>query len=354
MERLQPRRPRLVEVARTAGVSLATVDRVLNERGRVRADTVDRVRSAVQTLGYGRFPVTAPVAARNFDILLHHNDSAFYESLHQAFDAAGREIAHQGVTSRIHYLKRIDPTEMAAGIRSIARESDGLALVPLETPQVRHALAEVIERGIPVVTLLSDIRELRRSAYIGIDNRAAGRTAGYLMGRLLGPRAGKAAVVLETHSYLGHEEREMGFRSVIRERFPNLDLVQVLDREGDPATIEARLRDLLRRDGELIGIYNAGGPNAVIGDAVLASGRARDMVVVSHELTAKARQFLIDGVFDCVIVQDCRLIAERALTCLVGCNGDDMAERLQGNLEFKLYFCENMPFSGNPRPLSER
>ena len=41
-------------------------------------------------------------------------------------------------------------------------------------------------RGIPVVTLVTDVANCRRAAYVGMDNRAAGETAAYLIGEWLG------------------------------------------------------------------------------------------------------------------------------------------------------------------------
>lgn len=346
-----PRRPRLVEVAQAAGVSVATVDRVLNARAPVRDDTADRVHLAIRELGYGRvLPEPPRSAPRTFDVLLQLEERAFYQDLHAAFGAVARELAERQVTCRIHHLQRIDAAEMARRVRKIALTSDGLALVPLEHPRVRQALGEAIEQGMPVVTLLSDLRQPGRLVYVGIDNRAAGRTAGYLMGRFLGRRAGRVAVTLETLSYVGQEEREMGFRSVLRERFPGLEVIEVVEREADLARSDARLRDLLRRDPELVGVYGAGGRNAVIGEAVRASGRAGEVVVVSHELTVHGRQLLIDGVFDAIIVQDCRLIAERALRALLAYyEGGDVADPAP-TIEFRLHVCENLPFIRPGRP----
>ena len=51
----------------------------------------------------------------------------------------------------------------------------------LEHPAVREAVNALAAAGVPTVTLISDIANARRAAYVGLDNRSAGRTAGYLM-----------------------------------------------------------------------------------------------------------------------------------------------------------------------------
>ena len=59
--------------------------------------------------------------------------------------------------------------------------------------------------------MISDPAHSRRAAYIGLDNRAAGRTAAYLLGRFIGNRAAKVALIAGSLSYAGHQEREAGF-----------------------------------------------------------------------------------------------------------------------------------------------
>ena len=52
-----------------------------------------------------------------------------------------------------------------------------MAFMALEHPAVREAVNQLAERGVPTVTLISDIAHTSRAAYVGLDNRAAGRTA---------------------------------------------------------------------------------------------------------------------------------------------------------------------------------
>ena len=84
------------------------------------------------------------------------------------------------------------------------------------------------QRNVKVLTLVSDIHHVPRIAYVGIDNRAAGRLAGYLLRRFLGNNVfGKVALFTGSLSYRGHEEREMGFRNILSEESPSLAIVQV-------------------------------------------------------------------------------------------------------------------------------
>jgi len=156
---------------------------------------------------------------------------------------------------------------------------------------------------VPVATLISDLSHSRRVAYVGLDNRAAGRTAGHLIGRFIGPRKGKVAMIAGSLSYRGHEEREMGFLHIMREMFPELDVVGV--REGrDDAEQNYRLaRNLLDQHPDLIGLYNIGGASDGVGRALKEVRRTHKVVFVGHGLTPDTRALLIDGAMDAVITQ---------------------------------------------------
>src|SRR5271168_5987 len=75
-------RPTIADLARAAGVSVATVDRVLNARHRVREPTAERVLGAAEAIGYHGTPLLKSrlrphVPERRFAFLLQRED-AFY------------------------------------------------------------------------------------------------------------------------------------------------------------------------------------------------------------------------------------------------------------------------------------
>jgi ABC-type sugar transport system substrate-binding protein len=77
-----------------------------------------------------------------------------------------------------------------------------------DTSEMNEAVARLTGRGIPVVTLVTDLPRSPRTAYIGIDNRAAGATAAYLLTQWLGRRPGAVLVTLSRSFFRGEEERE--------------------------------------------------------------------------------------------------------------------------------------------------
>ena len=307
---------RVIDIANAAGVSIATVDRVLNKRKGVRSMTAERVWEAVNRLATEQPPPTAQARAgtnQAFDFILPSGAGPNIDNLRRALETAGEA---QGSTVRCHIVERLNPAALAEKIRSLAASgSDGLGFLPLEHPRVRDAVDRLHAAGIPAVTIMSDLSNANRVAYIGIDNRAAGRTAGYLMGRFVRETAGKVAI-LGHALYRNHEEREMGFRSLLREQFSHLETLDLVVGQDSPDANYDQIRALLAAHPDLVGIYSIGSGNRGVVQALADAGRTDDITLIAHNLTETTRAFLLDGAMDAVIHQDVEREAELALMIL--------------------------------------
>ena len=180
-----------------------------------------------------------------------------------------------------------------------------MAVVSKNSGPLKAALAELRAAGKPVVALVSDLDPEARSAYAGIDNRAAGQLAGFLAGRCLEriPHA-QVAVVVGGFAYRCHEDREIGFRTLLRQRFPRIELIEALKgKDTSEATYDAARRLLEKRPG-VAGIYNVSGGNPGLAQALLESGPARRPLFIGHELNAVTGPLLRSGAIDFLIAQD--------------------------------------------------
>jgi LacI family transcriptional regulator len=111
------------------------------------------------------------------------------------------------------------------------------------------------------------------------------------------------ALVAGSRSYRGHEEREMGFLSVMQDMRPAMRVVGLREGQDDVDTNYAQARALLRQHPDLAGVYNIGGAPEGIARALKEAGRAGKTVFVGHGLTPETRALLIDGTMDAVITQ---------------------------------------------------
>ena len=152
-------------------------------------------------------------------------------------------------------------------------------------------------------------------AYLGLDNRAAGRTAGLLMGRFC-RGIGKLAVVWGGQLYRSHEERESGFRSVLRSERPDLQSLELITGNDNPEVTRARVREAIATHPDLVGIYCVGGGVAGAADAIEQAGLAPQVVLIGHNYNPETRPYLLSGTIHALVHQDMRRIAADALACL--------------------------------------
>jgi LacI family transcriptional regulator len=301
-----PPRSRIPDIARAAGVSTATVDRVLHGRLPVRPATAQRVLKAAAALQYlpdAELWRTLQPPPMDLAFLLPAGTNRFLRMLGDSVQGAGDALAPYNVRCHAHYVDSFDPARVAAALLKLGRTAQGVAFMALEHPLVREAVAELAGRGVHVVTLISDLSQSRREAYVGMDNRAAGRTAATLIGRFLGQRSGPVALIAGSLSYRGHEEREMGFLRLMEDEFPQLKVVGVREGRDDADTNQRLTLALLKQHPDLVGLYNIGGGAEGVGRALKEHGKALHTVFVAHGLTPDTRALLINGTLDAVINQ---------------------------------------------------
>ncbi|MER8652555.1 LacI family DNA-binding transcriptional regulator [Mesorhizobium sp. M0586] len=314
-------RSTLTDIAREAGVSAATVDRVLNNRPGVRARTREIVLEMAQRLGYiaegpnGAPPRLSPGEVIRLDFALPAGTNSFIKMLHRHIEA--QALARPDLDVHIATIEGFNPDRLARLLQELRGQTQGVGVIALDHPTVREAIRSLSANDVKVVTIASDILHVPRVAYIGIDNRAAGRLAGYLLNRFMGSeRPSKVALFAGSLSYRGHEEREMGFRHILTEESPNLKIVEMREMLDDREKAYSEASALLDRHPDLAAIYNVGAGNTGIARALKERGRAKDILFLGHEVTDGTKELLLDGTLDAVIDQNPRVEAREALNIL--------------------------------------
>jgi LacI family transcriptional regulator len=295
------------DVALEAGLSVATVDRVLNGRAAVRPQTALRVEKAIRQLNYQPDRLAARLAKGQeyrFCFVLPEGNNGFMIGLGEEV----RAIAARLIPERVHIDLRLtdvfDAATLAATLDSIGDIYDGVAVVALDHPRVRESINGLVERGVSVVTLVSDVPSSKRVHYAGIDNSSAGRTAATLMGRFLGGKKGKVGLIAGSLSLRDHIERRFGFEQVLAQEFPHLAILPVLESRDDWQRVEKVTAEMLTAHPDLIGIYNVGAGARGIVVALENTGRQKQITYIAHELTDHTRRALVDGTIDVIINQN--------------------------------------------------
>jgi LacI family transcriptional regulator len=303
------------EIARKAGMSAATVDRVLNERGGVRERTRETVMAIARDLGYFGPPEVAKPTRVRLDFILPAGTNSFILTLRsRIIDECARR---DDVELCIHDVERWDDGRIERKLTEMRGQTDAVGIVAPDRPEIREHLNALARSGIHVATLVSDVPSIDKVGYVGVDNRAAGRLAGLLLGRLLGA-AGRhdIALFVGSRAYRGHEEREMGFRSILADEFPDLHIVAYAEVGDDRDRAYEEMRKILG-NGQIAAVYNIGSGNQGIGRALREARKAQETVFIGHDLTDATRLLLLERTMDAVIDQNPRVEAREVVRMLV-------------------------------------
>jgi len=219
----------------------------------------------------------------------------------------------------------------------------GVATVALDHPVVRDAIDAMVDAGMVVVTLVSDVPNSRRHRYVGIDNSAAGRTVATLMGRFAGQRKGPVGLIAGSLALRDHAERMFGFQQVIASEFPQLQTLSALEGRDDTERCRQVAKKLLAEQPDLVGIYSVGAGNRGIAEALEAAGRARDVVFIAHELTDFSRRYLMHGTMAAIINQDPGHEARSAARILLArCTNQHVIDD-QERIRIDIFLRDNLP-----------
>ncbi|TAY55603.1 substrate-binding domain-containing protein, partial [Rhizobium leguminosarum] len=218
---------------------------------------------------------------------------------------------------RFHFAEVMKPAELVQLLDRIRlRGTHGIVLKAPDVAEVAVAVARADAAGIPVVTLVTDLPNSARIAYAGADNRAAGETAAYLIGEFLGTDGGKVLVTLSSGRFRGEEEREIGFRRVIRARYPAIGITEISEGHGTDAATGTLAAAALAADPAINAVYSIGGGNRAVLAAFDAAKRPV-RVFVAHDLDADNRALLAARRIGFVLHHDLRTDARSAFRAIM-------------------------------------
>jgi LacI family transcriptional regulator len=339
-------RPTVHDIAREAGVSLATVDRVLNARPRVREQSVRVVQAAVEKLGYVRDMSAANLAKRReyrFAFVIPDNKSQFTATIRDTLADVSKAPGPDRISIETILAPTDDPNATARILLGlIAAQFHGVAIMCPETPQVRDAVTRLKQAGLAVVAMISDLPSSARDHFVGVDNVAAGRTAGSLMGRFLDQKLGKVLVISGSLASRDSIERRFGFDSILADRFPALNVLPTIESRNDSHRLISIVRQILTAHKDIIGIYALGSGNAAILDVLRATDTIRNAIVIMHELTPVTRAALEAEEVDVVIMQNVGHIIRSSIRVLRAHIDKTEIVEQQETIRIEIVMCENL------------
>jgi LacI family transcriptional regulator len=289
------RRVTVADIMGETGLSRATVDRALNGRGAVHDRTRAVVEETLRRLSNpdAKPPAEPPVA----DIALRVGRGMMAQ-VRAAWTA-------EHASGNFHDLHLADEPAVLRCVEALCKDvSRPLIITAKNTDRLVSILTSARAKGKRVIAMVSDLAGPARDAFVGLDDRAAGQTAAYLIGRMLGDRPTTVGVVLGSSAFRCHEDREIGFRTGLRTHFPKVVISGEVQGEDSADLTRNAVAKLLRDQPAMGAIYNVGGGNSGMIDALRAAGRSADVMVVGHEVNPVTGPLLQSGAMDFAISGD--------------------------------------------------
>ncbi len=301
----------LKEIAFQAGVSLATVDRVVNGRGGVRLATTKRIEASIVELQ--RQSESALQTGTRFTIdVVMETPKRFSQSVRNAFEAEVPALRPASFRCRFHTSEVFGKSDTLSILKRIrSRGSHGVVLKASGEHDVAVEVNRLVAAGIPVVTYVTDIPQSKRIAYVGVDNEAAGRTAAFLIGNFINQRAGRVLLSMSSDQFVGERERDAGFRAGFKQSGLKNQIVSISEGFGKDQQTGAQVAALVEAQPDICAVYSIGGGNRAIVNA-LGKQRMPCICFIGHDLDDDNVDLLRSGSISMVIQHDLRQDARSA------------------------------------------
>lgn len=260
------------EIAKLAGVSRGTVDRVLNNRPGASAQAIDIVQKIINEYGYtpnkagkvlatNKNPITIGVA-------LNSIGNPFFDEVKNGIEDAYFELKDFGLNLEVIEQKGYEPKKQQENLKLLKEKNvNAILFTPINHTSVVKFINENLIQ-IPIATLNQDIKGVDKLFYIGCDYEKSGRTAGHLMGMICKNQA-NIGIITGSIKILGHNKRVHGFSRVFKENFANMHIVEIVENNDDDEISYQVTKDMLVKNLNINALYFAaagieGGMKAVI------------------------------------------------------------------------------------------
>lgn len=295
------------QIAEATGVSRGTVDRALNNRGRVDPEVAEKIRRTAAEMGYVKKPRKTGNRKKTcrIGIVTQLAGASFMLEINRGIHEAAAELRDRGVEVLLKEGMGVDEKEQLDAIDNLLKEGiDALALMPVDCEGVREKINELIDHeNIPVVTFNSDIVGTKRCCFVGMDNLKSGRTAAGLMKMMTG---GTGKILVITGYFTNHvaSSRVAGFVEEIKLSCPGLEIVGVQGSFDDAAEVEKIVVNTMHNVPDLDGILLVSGGQAGIRKAFDDLELTQRPHVVIYDQTPKNERALREDTVDFLIDQN--------------------------------------------------
>lgn len=298
------------KLAEIVGVSRATVDRVIHNRGHVSPDVERRVRQAAELYGFRPSHVGRALAKAGnpvkIGVLVHLTRIPFFQSVLEGIQDAQTEIANLGGKVIVKQLETLDPEAQIKALDALVEEGvQGIAISPSQSVALLNRLNQLAEdKHLPIVTFNTDLEGLKRLSYVGVDNTQVGRASAYLMDLL---QKGRSSNILIVSGFLTHQtnyQRVDGFVMECGMYYPGIKVVGVEMTYDDPEQAYKVTSNALHNMPDLDGIFMVSSGQEGCCRAIEDAGKTGKVKLIVVDSLPETDEFLRKGVIQFIVDQD--------------------------------------------------
>jgi LacI family transcriptional regulator len=342
-------RPTIADLAKAAGVSVSTVNRILGGSASVRPATIHRVLRAAGEIGfYGTGVIDArrkeAMPRYRLGFLLQQSHRELYQLIAQKIREAARLRRDEEIEPVIEFADRLDPEYIAGRLSALGDACDAVAVIAADHPLVGQAIHALKARGKPVVSYITDQSAPERAGYVGADNWKLGRTAAWLIANTT-HAAGRVVVFVGNHRYQCQDISDASFRSYIREHAPHLTVEDSRPTHEDPGEAYRIVSGLLADMDDLVGIYVSGGGISGVLQALREApdGPRRSIRLICRDIGPETRRGLAEGLITAALCHPLEQTSAQLIQTMLDAIGQaDKGVILQRTVPFEIVTPESI------------
>ena len=222
-------RVRIKDIAKMAGVSVGTVDRVIHGRSGVSEASRKRVEEILKQLDYQPNMYASALASNKrytFACLLpQHEAEEYWTDVEKGIDDAVKAYSDFNVAVTLVYYDPYDyHSFVEASRRLLSQEPDGVLLAPTVPLYTKPFTDELENRDTPYIYIDSNIRDGKALSFFGQNSFRSGYFAARMLMLLAGEQAKEIVIFRKINAGIvgsnQQERREIGFREYMQIHHP--------------------------------------------------------------------------------------------------------------------------------------
>ncbi len=294
-------------LAQAAGVSRGTVDRVLHNRGAVKPEVAQRIRTLAKEFGYvpnraGR-ALAASKTPFKIGVLLPGIGNLFFDDVKAGILKAVADYSDLGLEVVVREVQGYEVNTHANAIEYLLNKNcQALCLSTVDDPQIRERINALTQSGMPVVLLNTDISAVNRMCYVGSDYKTAGATCGGLLSMCRHQEPLKILVVTGSKLMLGHNLRIEGLKQELTRQGSAFEIVAVVESNDSDIRAQELTLQQIKVHPDINCVYVTGAGVQGVGAALIALERP-EIFAISFDEVYTTRELLQEGIIKFTVCQ---------------------------------------------------